>query len=241
MSSVLRTTKAMSNLPLISWVNGPCMITSLNEYEPPRGFGIVNGEWSGPPINFLFQNLIPFLYDKNVLEIDFEAVIPCYPYGYCSFQETMMTTQANASIPHFPTYFNFPLSAQVRMMGGTNLITDIGANFRQYIMTIYASQFSDTVTSIKVYSEGIVTKVQVLDIINLGTWLSIINPTVGGGEVLSGDSITPPVGDYVSQIIPGSNYGITYVFLKPLTLAVTMANNGVHYFTLKSQISSGKQ
>jgi len=241
MSSVLRTTKAISNLPLISWVNGPCMITSMNKYEPPQGFGTVNGVWNGPPINFLFQNLIPFLYNKNVLDIDFEAQVPCYPFGFCTFQETMMTTQVDQSVPHFPTYFNFPLSSQVRMMGGTNLVTDIGANFRQYIMTLYAAQYSDTVTSIKVYSEGIVTKVQILDVVTLGTWLSIINPAVGAGSYLSGDSTTPPVGDYVSQVIPGTNYGTTYVFLKPLTIAVTLANSGLRYFTLKSQISSGKQ
>jgi len=127
------------------------------------------------------------------------------------------------------------------MMGGTNLVTDIGANFRQYIITLYESQYGNTVTSIKVYSEGIVTKVQVLDVVTLGTWLSIINPGIGSGTYASGDSLVPPMGDYVSQVIPGSNYGTTYVFLKPLTIEVTLVNDGLRYFTLKSQISSGKQ
>jgi len=125
------------------------------------------------------------------------------------------------------------------MMGGTNLVSDIGAGFRQYIVSIYESQYQDTVTSIKVYSNGIVTKVQVLDVTTLGTWLSIINPAVGSGSYLSGDSTEPPVGEYISPFA-GNNYGVTYVFTHPLTIAVTMVSNGVHYFTLKSQISTGK-
>ena len=108
-----------------------------------------------------------------------------------------MTTITDVSVPHFPTYFNFPLSSQVRMMGGTNLVTDIGPNFRQYISTLYSSQYEGNVTSIKVYSPGIVTKVQILDITTLGTWLSIINPGfAGGSSYASGDSTEPPVGNY---------------------------------------------
>lgn len=237
MTSIVRAAKSI-NTPLISWVNGPCMITSRNAYEPPQGFGLVNGENNGPPVNFLFQNLIPFTYANNVLDIDIDMIVPCYPFGGCSFRDTMMTTIPDESVPHFPTYFNFPLSSQVRMMGGTNLVSDIGANFREYIVTLYESRYEDTVTSIKVYSNGIATKVQVLDVTTLGSWLSIINPTVGG-TYLSGDSTEPPVGEYISPFA-GNNYGVTYVFTHPLTIAVTMVSNGVHYFTLKSQISTGK-
>ena len=235
MSSCLRTTKTMSNLPLISWVNGPCMLSEQNQYEPPSGFGLGIG---GPPVNFLFQNLIPFLYENGSLEIDFAALIPCVSGGYCTFQDTMMTTITDVSVPHFPTYFNFPLSSQVRMMGGTNLVTDVGTNFRQYISTLYSSKYDSPVTAISVHSPGIVTKVQILDIITLGTWLSIINPGLMGGSFLSGDSLNPPVGNYVSQIADG--YGVTYVFTQPLTIAVAMEGQPMHYFTLKSQISSGK-
>ena len=229
----------MSNLPLIAWVNGPCMIVSQNQYEPPAGFGTeISGE-GAPPINLLFQNLIPFLYENGTLDIDFAAQIPCFPTGFCTFQDTMMTTITDVSVPHFPTYFNFPISSQVRMMGGTNLVTDIGPNFRQYISTLYSSQYEGNVTSIRVYSPGIVTKVQILDITTLGTWLSIINPAfAGGSSYASGDSIEPPVGNYVSQF-GGEGYGITYVFKQPITIAVIVEGEPMHYFTLKSQISTG--
>jgi len=212
------------------------MLTEQNQYEPPQG--VAFGDNGGAPFNFLFQNLIPFLYENGKLDIDFDAPISCLN-GNCTFPDTMMATVVDQSRPHFPTYFNYPLSSQVRLLGGTNLVTDIGNNFRQYVSTLYSSVYSSTVTSISVYSPGIVTKVQTLDITTLGTWLSIINPGIAEGSTYaSGDSINPPVGDYVSQ--SGIGYGITYVFTQPLTIAVAMDGQPMHYFTLKSQISSGK-
>jgi len=93
------------------------------------------------------------------------------------------------------------------------------------------------IKTIKVYSSGIVTKVQVLDTRSLGTWLGIINPILGGPEPegFSGDSSVPPSGAYVPNY-PGAYQ--TYVFLSPLTIAVTTQSDGIRYFTLKSQISS---
>lgn len=215
------------------------MLSQVNQYEPPSGFGVDNN--GGPPVNLLFQNLIPFTYSNGMLEIDFSAEISLFGGGI-TFPDTMMTTESGVSVPHFPTYFNFPMSAQVQLMGGTNLVTKIGPNFNQYIAAIYGKAYDgDTVTNTKVYSPGIVTKVGVLDITSLGTWLSIINPGAASSSeppyntYLSGNSETPPIGNYVSPF--GGN--ITYVFTQPLTIAVTMQNTGTHYFTLKSQISSG--
>lgn len=235
MSSGLRSTANIPGQPLINWVNGPCMLIQQNRYEPPAGVGYESGD-GGPPINLLFQSLIPFSYKDNVLEIEFET--PVFSVvGLTSFPETMMTTISGESTPHLPTYFNFPATSQVRLMGGQNLVTDIGPNFKEYIETVYGSIYSP-VTDIEVYSSGIVTKVQILDARSLGTWLGIINPILSGGPdplSFSGDSSVPPSGSYVPNY-PGAYQ--TYVFLSPLTIAVTTQSNGVRYFTLKSQISS---
>jgi len=209
------------------------MIVTASTEEPPAGIGF-DGGGGAPPINLLFQNLIPFLYANQTLEIDFNAQIPCSEIGaYCTFPDTMMTTDIS-NVPHFPTYFNFPLSSQVRRLGGSHLVQSIGENFKEYVRTIYESQYETVVTNIRVYIPGVVTKVQILDVFALGTWLGIVNPDLP--LPLSGDSSIPPNNNYITNIFPGTN--TTYVFLQPLTIEVTMTGEGVRYFTLKSQISS---
>jgi hypothetical protein len=213
------------------------MLNVQNQYEPPASY--TNGTL--PPLDFVPQSLIPFTYSNGMLDIDFTAEITLFGGG-TTFPDTMMSSISNQSVPHFPTYFNFPMSSQIQLMGGTNLVTKIGPNFNEYIAAIYGPTYEgDTVINTKVYSPGIVTKVRVLDITSIGSWLSIINPLASSSSgppyntYLSGNSETPPIGNYESPF-GGS---ITYVFTQPLTIAVTMQNTGTHYFTLKSQISSG--
>jgi hypothetical protein len=142
----------------------------------------------------------------------------------------MMADINGVSVPHFPGYFNFPTSAQIRLLGGTHLVTSIGDNFKSYVEVLYTKYFGSA-TNIKVVRPGIVTKVQILDVRSLGLWLGIIGPIASS---YAGDSPNVPNSDYQLNEYP--KFGVTYIFSEPLTISVD-TEAGTRYFTLKSQLS----
>jgi len=191
------------------------------DVEPP-GLG------GSPGFNVTPCTLFPFVYSNQVLDINFDVVLP----SNYTFPHTMMTYSSGDSTPHFPGYFNFPVSSQIRLLGGTHLVTNIGYNFKSYVEVIYTKYFGSA-TNIKVVRPGIVTKVQILNVRSLGTWLGITD-TLGESLHYNGDSPSAPNSDYQLDAYP--KFAVTYIFSEPLTISVD-TNSGTRYFTLKSQLS----
>lgn len=222
MSSSLRSTANTPRLPMVHFVNGPCMYLEQVDVEPP-GLG------GSPGFNVAACSLIPFVYSNQVLDINFDVTVPGPGY---TFPDTMMTYSLGDSTPHFPGYFNYPASSQIRLLGGTHLVTKIGDNFKSYVEVIY-TQYFGSATNIKVVRPGIVTKVQILNVRSLGTWLGIID-TEAPELYYNGDSPSAPNSDYQLDVYP--KFAVTYIFSEPLTISVD-TNSGTRYFTLKSQLS----
>lgn len=128
-----------------------------------------------------------------------------------------------------PLNFGNVPGGSARRHGGLNLVQEIGPNFKTYIYNCtWGADSSGNVlslSSIKVYKPGVVTRVQQLDD---GTNIpSYINPT-GDGYVVS--SQAPE--DFAFPAL--ENYGVTYAFEKPLVVSVSTVGNGTQYITFFS-------
>jgi len=124
--------------------------------------------------------LFPFNYLKNGM---LELILDPYFIGI---------QEANYI---FPGYNNLH---PVRHLGGHNMVTSIGPELINYITVIYNNKYNSAggVSSVTVYQPGIVTKVQTLDVANLGT--SIFPGNVNPSDHQSGDSGYPPNATYTS-------------------------------------------
>lgn len=162
--------------------------------------------------------LIPFNYLKNgVLELNPD------------FYFTVMQNTNN----YFPGDNN---TTPVRLLGGHNMVTNIGPNLSAYITSIYNNKFNAAggVQSVSVYSPGVVTKVQILDYNALGALGVDVNTSTSDKQI--GDSSHPPETHYINGDNT-NNYNTTYVFESPLTLIINFGNGSSRYYTFKTGIS----
>lgn len=133
----------------------------------------------------------------------------------------------------FPGYNNL---RPIRLLGGQNIVTDIGPLLVNYITVIYNNKYnaSGGVSSVSVYQPGVVTKVQTLDAGNLG--YTFFPDNANPSDAQSGDSSRPPNPNYTMGTAENSWF-TTYVFTSPLTLQITFnAPGDTRYFTFKSGI-----
>jgi len=119
----------------------------------------------------------------------------------------------------------------VKHMGGSNLVQELGTNFKKYIFNCNWSPDGNddpdynvsSISSIKVFLPGVVTKVQQLSTTNLSTYSNPSRSCV--------ISATAPVDGFIST---APNYGSTYVFEKPLVVQITTVGYGIQYITFFS-------
>lgn len=162
--------------------------------------------------------LIPFNYLKNgVLELN-----PDFYFG--------VLQNANN---YFPGDNN---TTPVRLLGGHNMVTNIGPNLTAYITGIYSNKYNMAggVESVSVYSPGVVTKVQILDYNALGALGTDVDTSTSDKQ--SGDSSRPPEAHYINGDNT-NNYNTTYVFESPLTLVINFGNGSSRYYTFKTGIN----
>ncbi len=117
----------------------------------------------------------------------------------------------------------------VKLHGGNNLVQNLGPNFKTYIENTKwdLGATIPNITSIDVYQPGIVTRVQQLDYRLNSNLPQNINPTDYSFS-LSSNAPSPNLGmDYLT------NFGVTYVFYKPLIVSVT-TTSGIKYLTFYS-------
>ena len=112
-----------------------------------------------------------------------------------------------------------------RRLGGLNLVQTIGTNFKNYIYNCTWGDDSSwdvsSISSIKVQTPGIVTRVQQLNYTeNLPSY---INPT-GDAFIVSNNAPT----DFA---LDTTNFGATYVFEKPLVVSINTVGQGTQYIT----------
>jgi hypothetical protein len=113
---------------------------------------------------------------------------------------------------------------QVSLLGGLDLVQTIGPNFKEFVYNCTWGEDSSwdvtSITSIKVYSPGVITKVQQLnpDALPLN-----IDPN-GDATVVS----SYPPGEFVAG---GVNYGTAFVFERPLVLSLNTVGHGTQYIT----------
>jgi len=133
----------------------------------------------------------------------------------------------------FPGYNNFH---PVRLLGGHNIVTSIGPELINYITIIYNNKYASAggVSSVTVYQPGVVTKVQTLDVLNIGS--SLFPDNADPTDAQSGDSSRPPNATYTMGE-SSNNWYTTYVFESPLTLKISFNTPGnARYFTFKSSL-----
>jgi hypothetical protein len=113
---------------------------------------------------------------------------------------------------------------QVNLQGGLYLVQALGNNFKTYISNcqwgVDSSWNVASIDSIKVYTPGVMTKVQQLNQDSLP-----LNIDVNGDATVV--SATPP-GEFVAGY---TNYGSAFVFEKPLVVVLQTVGNGTQYVT----------
>lgn len=123
----------------------------------------------------------------------------------------------------------------VKLLGGNNLVQNLGPNFKTYIQNTKWDGTSaiSNIISIDVYQPGIVTRVQQLDYRLDSNLPQNINPALYTFS-LSSNAPSANLGfDYLT------NSGVTYAFYKPLIVSVTVpvsvsVPSGIQYLTFYS-------
>ena len=158
----------------------------------------------------------PYYYDTN-------AKKTLFPFTFKNGQLDI-STESGFDVESGTLPANGNGGLQVNLLGGLNLVQSIGANFKTYVYNCQWGEDSSwditSLNSIKVYTPGVITKVQQLNIESLPL---NIDPN-GSTPVISA---TPP-GEFVAGY---ANYGSAFVFEKPLVLSVQTVGNGTQYIT----------
>jgi hypothetical protein len=129
----------------------------------------------------------PFTYSNGVLDIADRN----------NFNANMISSTGNSP--------NTDPDVSVRLLGGSHVVEDLGDNFKAYIRA-WRTGSIDANSSIDVYVNGIVQRMQWVDETNMGD---------NSYEISS----TPPSGDaYIQGSYP--DYNSTWFFSKPLTVRI---------------------
>lgn len=117
----------------------------------------------------------------------------------------------------------------VKLLGGKNLVQNLGPNFKTYIQNTNwdGTDPISNITSIDVHQPGIVTRVQQLDYRLESNLPQNINPA----DYTFSLSLTPPSANLGFDYL--ANFGVTYAFYKPLIVSVN-TTSGIQYLTFYS-------
>jgi hypothetical protein len=123
-----------------------------------------------------------------------------------------------------PSFVGTGTGGLVKLQGGLNLVQQIGPNFVTYLKnctwTDNTNDYS-SLTNISVYKPGVVTRVQQLDdSSNLPEYINPPFDILNNGYVIS---MNAPEEGFNSTSL--TNYGVTYVFKKPLVISATATAN----------------
>ena len=151
-----------------------------------------------------YTTLFPFTYSNGVLDIQYID----------SFQADMV------AMPNEDPLTDPDVAVQV--MGGPELVRQLGANFVSYIR---AWRATDAGTPVTIYSNGIVLKVQA------------IRSSFVGDESFEVSTAPPPSDNYTMGAAANA-YRANWVFKSPLT--ITTIEGGVkQYITFASRFDKG--
>jgi hypothetical protein len=177
-----------------------------------------------------------YIYPPNQFEVGDPPSVRLIPFDYLKNGELELKPDSyfidiQQENHYFPGYDNIN---PVRMLGGHNMVTSIGPNLTAYISDIYNNKFTTEggVNSVSVYSPGVVTKVQQLDLQVIGPAKNTLDTTPEAGRQ-SGDSLVPPTANYITGDAT-NNFNTTYIFESPLTLKISFNNGMTRYYTFKS-------
>lgn len=165
------------------------------------------------------KTLFPFTFKKGVLEI---ANINGFNLTGVGLLDGKAVKPLNVGTAN---------GGLAKRHGGLNLVQDIGPNFKTYIYNCrWAEDASGdvvSISSIKVKTPGIITRVQQLNNSTNDVTTNLpqyINPT--GGSYVVSDKV--PVDGYAFE---NSTYGTTYAFIEPLVVQIETVGYGVQYVT----------
>jgi hypothetical protein len=170
----------------------------------PTDYVRVNGPYY---IDSLIGNtLIPFTYDNGVLDI---ADID----NFNAFNG-MPLMNADIGLYNLPLY---------KLLGGTGLVQSLGPNFVRYICNWRSTSTIQPVTQVRLYSGGIMTKVQ-----------RSPKTELNSGAVVRVNTL-PPSSDLYTEGHDANTYRTSWIFKKPLT--ITTVEDGVtKYITFSSTL-----
>jgi hypothetical protein len=157
--------------------------------------------------------------------VDAQSTKVLFPFSFKNGELEIVTANGfNITSGEKPLNFGTTQGGLARRHGGLNLVQTIGPNFKTYIYNCTwgpdSSWEVNSLSSIKVYTPGVITRVQQLEYTdNLPLY---INPS-GDAYVVSSKA---PEGFALD-----TTYGTTYAFEKPLVIQVQTAGNGIQYIT----------
>jgi hypothetical protein len=137
-----------------------------------------------------------------------------------------------ASFDDFNSYSGGPLQDSdiniynlyvYKILGGEGLVTRLGPNFIRYIKAWRSTITVAPVTSVNMYSPGVVTKIQRAPRNHLYS-----------GAVFRTDT-NPPASDLYTEGSDADNYRTTWVFKKPLTIQ-TVEDGVTKYITFNTML-----
>jgi hypothetical protein len=150
--------------------------------------------------------LIPFVYENGILDIA----------SYDNFN-------AYTGVPLQDSDINIYNLFVYKMLGGEGLVTQLGPNFVRYIKAWRSTTTVAPVTSVSLYSSGVMTKIQ-----------RAPRSQLYSGAVFRTDN-NPPSSDLYTEGSDANNYRTTWVFRKPLTIQ-TVEDGVTKYITFNTML-----